>query len=87
MAIFKSKSVTLPIIGILRNFSGMFLLSIEIFLIGGNEGLSKLTHPTVYCTLILILVSLPPQSFYGYLLVWLDVAEEGMTSQISLKLP
>ena len=48
MAIFKSKSVTLPIIGILRNFSGMFLLSIEIFLIGGNEGLSKLTHPSVY---------------------------------------
>jgi len=48
MAIFKSKSVTLPIIGILRNLSGMFLLSIEIFLIGGNEGLSKLTHPTIH---------------------------------------
>ena len=48
MAIFKSKSVTLPIIGIIPNFSGMILLSIRIFEIGCNIGLSKLTHPSVH---------------------------------------
>ena len=48
MAIFNALSVTLPIIGFVRNFSGMFLLSIEFFLITCNRGLSKLTHPNVY---------------------------------------
>ena len=46
MAIFKRLTVALPIIGILRCFSGMFLLSIKRFRGGCNRGLSKLTHPT-----------------------------------------